>query len=364
MPFPNPILRRVLRSLALPAAVSVLVACAGNAPESYDPSRLHHRPDGFTNLHGPRGGKSFGDLLAWRWQAWRASLPPPPSRFVDGYEGFEVLAPDVGAIAADPRASVTWIGHATAWVRLAGLNILTDPHFSERASPVTWAGPVRRVPLPVTLAQLPRIDLVVLSHNHPDSLDERTVQDLARQDGGPPLFLVPLGTADWFRERGVESVREFDWWDNRQVNGLSVSFVPAQHWSARGLTDRNRSLWGGWVLDDARHRIYFAGDSGYSRDFAEIGARFGGFDLALLPVGAYEPRWFMKAQHVNPEEAVLAHFDVRARRSIGIHWGTFELTDEPLDQPIGDLAAARRKYALDESDFILLRHGETHWLTP
>lgn len=348
------------------AAVAVILAagCASAPPDGYDPARAHHRPDGFVNLHGPSGGKSVGDLLRWRWQAWRDERPQPPSAWRDGYEGFERIAPDVAAIVADDRASATWIGHATVWLRLGGLNILTDPHFSERASPFSWIGPRRRVPLPIALDDLPRIDVVVLSHNHPDSLDEATVLALRDQPGGPPRFFVPLGNRPWFEARGVTDVQALDWWDTQTFGGLRLTFVPAQHWSARSLTDRNETLWGGWVLTDARHSVYFAGDTGYSRDFAEIGTRFDGFDLALLPVGAYEPRWFMQQQHVNPDEAVRIHLDVGARQSVGIHWGTFELTDEPLDQPVGDLADALRRYEVDPARFRLLRNGETLWLNP
>ncbi|MEZ5741747.1 MAG: MBL fold metallo-hydrolase [Burkholderiaceae bacterium] len=343
----------------------LLAGCAATPPAWYDAGKRHHRPDGFVNPYGPTIDKSIGDLVAWRWRAWREDLPAAPSAVIAGYQGFEVMRPDLAALAAmPPQRTLTWIGHATAWLQLGGLNVLTDPHFSERASPFRSLGPRRRVALPVELDQMPRIDLVVLSHNHPDSLDEATVARLRGQAGGPPLFLVPLGLKAWFEARGIDTVRELDWWDETRVGELRVWFVPAQHWSARSLTDRNESLWGGWVIQDAQdYRVWFAGDSGYTRDFAEIGARFGGVDLALLPVGAYEPRWFMAQAHVNPDEAVKAHLDVRSRLSIGIHWGTFELTDEPLDQPITDLAAALARYQVAPSSFRLLRHGETLRLT-
>ncbi|MEZ5661810.1 MAG: MBL fold metallo-hydrolase [Burkholderiaceae bacterium] len=347
----------------LAVAALLLAGCASSPPAYYDPGREHHRPDGFVNRHGPSGDQALSSLLRWRWQRWRADAPAPPSRYRQGYEGFERLRPDVPAILADRRPSATWIGHASTWLRLSGVNVLTDPHFGDRASPLSWIGPVRRVPVPLSIAEMPHVDVVVISHNHADHLDEGTILALRDQAGGAPLFLVPLGLRDWFTERGVASVQALDWWDTHEVSGLRFSFVPAQHWSGRSLTDRNRSLWGGWVIQDANTRVYFAGDTGYSRDFAEIGARFGRFDLALIPVGAYEPRWFMSDQHVNPEEAVMIHQDVGAQLSVGVHWGTFELTDEPLDQPIGDLAAALKKYDIDPTAFRLLRHGETIWLT-
>lgn len=341
--------------------------------------------------------KPFSDLVKWRWAAWRSGVPKPPSTSVDGYAGFERVQTDTARLSANrSEPTVTWIGHATTLVQLAGFNILTDPQFSQRASPVSFLGPQRRVPLTVTLSDLPRIDVVVISHNHYDHLDRATVIELAGQPGRSPLFLVPLGLDDWFRNQGITNVRAMDWWDHHRVGfgrevaaggtrddagqvvadkaiandgavptgqadarELDVTFVPVQHWSARGLGDRNETLWGGWVLSTASTRVFFAGDTGYSSDFAEIGRRFDGFDLALIPVGAYEPRWFMREQHVDPEEAVKIHLDLHARRSIGVHWSTFELTDEPLDQPIDDLARALAKYSVKPGEFMLLRHGET-----
>ncbi len=357
-PFDVPMSTRLRPTPLLVFAALLLASCTAVNPY-YDATRPHHRPDGFANNYGPAGGKPFGELLAWYVERTRNGDPKPPSTHVNGYD-FPVVKPDLAMLQANrERITATWIGHSTLLLQVAGLNILTDPQFSARAFPVQWAGPKRRAPLPMTIAQLPRIDLVLISHNHYDHLDHDSVTALQAQAGGPPLFLAPLGVDLWLKDQGVTRVERFDWWDRRTLLGVEVHFVPAQHWSARGLFDRNASLWGGWVVRAPGFDFYFAGDTGYSRDFADIGARFGGFDLAAIPVGAYLPRWFMKEQHVDPAEAVRIHRDVKARRSIGIHWGTFELTDEPLDAPIGELPEALRAQGVPAEAFVLFRHGET-----
>jgi N-acyl-phosphatidylethanolamine-hydrolysing phospholipase D len=207
---------------------------------------------------------------------------------------------------------------------------------------------------------LPHIDAVVVSHNHYDHLDQDSVRRLAEQPGGSPRFFVPLGLKEWFARRGIEDVVELDWWDRLDFNGLELHFVPVQHWSKRTLTDENQSLWGGWVVRHPELSFFFAGDTGYSRDFADIGAKFGGFDVAAIPIGAYAPRWFMQIMHLDPAEAVRVHQDVNARRSVAIHWGTFaNLTDESLYEPPLRLAEELRKAGLSERDFVVLKHGET-----
>jgi L-ascorbate metabolism protein UlaG (beta-lactamase superfamily) len=338
-------------------------ACSGKNPY-YDPAKRHHTETGFTNNYGPPGGKPLSELLRWTYERTRDGLPRPPSEHINGYQ-FPQERPELEWLASNrSEPSVTWIGHATLLVQVGGLNILTDPHFSERAFAVQWMGPRRRVPLNVRLDELPRIDLVLISHSHYDHLDEQTVKALAAQRGGSPKFLVPLGIERWLEREGIAGAQAFDWWDHTRLGSVEVHFVPAQHWSARSPFDRNRTLWGGWVLRGPGFSFYFAGDTGYSRDFADIGERFGGFDVAAIPVGAYAPRWFMKDQHVDPEEAVRIHLDVRSRLSIGIHWGSFELTDEPLDAPIGELATARRLHGIEEQAFRLLRQGQTLRIAP
>ena len=315
----------------------------------------HHAADGFRNNypHAMPGGRDF---FRWRWDAWRNKHPRRPAQ---GYK-LPRAQPRVAFLQQNrSTTSVTWIGHSTILLQLGGLNILTDPVLGLRASPLAFAGPRRFSAPGLLLEQLPHIDLVLLSHNHYDHLDEWTVRRLNRQAGGPPHFLVPLGLRNWFVRRNMHRVTEMDWWDSQSIEGLQIHFVPAQHWSSRTLTDRNQSLWGGFVVDGPAFRFYFAGDSGYSKDFADIGRRFPGIDLAALPIGAYEPRWFMRNQHVNPAEAVQALVDLGADSAFAIHWGCFELTDEPLDQPPRDLALALNDAEIDAERFFVMRIGET-----
>jgi len=331
----------------------------------------HHRDGSFRNTDGEFTPRSLAELLRWRWDASRRGLPPRPA------EPIPTQAPDVGFIHANAGAAqvpaVTWIGHATVLAQFGGISLLTDPIFSERASPLSFAGPKREQPPGVALHALPAIDVVLVSHNHYDHLDLPSCRALAAQPGGGPLFVVPLGLKAWFEARGIARVVELDWWQGHAVHGLEIVLVPARHWSARGLTDRMKTLWGGFAVFAPDCQLFFAGDTAYSRDFADIRERFaerqqpgqgGGFDLALIPIGAYEPRWFMRNQHVNVEEALKIHADLGAKRSLGVHWGTFELTDEALDEPPRQLARQRAAQGLGEDEFFALAIGETRRITP
>jgi N-acyl-phosphatidylethanolamine-hydrolysing phospholipase D len=360
--------KALLGLIVVACGVLFFFGCTTTNPH-YNPNKKHHTTTGFTNNYGPAGGKPLSELIRWNREAFQNGLPKPPSTIFNGYSGVPIERPALELLARNKQdVTVTWVGHATLLVQMAGLNILTDPHFSERASPVSFAGPKRKVPVPVQLSELPRIDLVLISHNHYDHLDIQSIEQLRKQPGGEPLFVVPLGIDRWLSGQGVKNIKVFDWWDSQQLLGVQVDFVPAQHWSSRSPFDRNASLWGGWVVQSFNtgkpFKMYFAGDTGYSKDFVDIGAKFGGFDLSLLPVGAYEPRWFMKDQHVNPDEAVQVHRDVQSKVSVGIHWGTFELTDESLDQPIIDLAAALKSANIPPEQFVLFKHGQTRTLLP
>ena len=324
----------------------------------YPSSKSHHTARGFRNNYrtGPR--PSF-----WRWQRerWRKGLP----RIPEGGYRFEVVKPDVPWLKTNrTEPTITWIGHATFLLQLNGVNVLTDAHLTERASPLGFAGPKRVVPPALGFAELPHIDAVVISHNHYDHLDRGTVRRLAAQAGGSPRFFVPLGLKAWLAGEGITAVTQLDWWDESDCQGLRFTLVPVQHWSARTAWDRDKTLWGGWVIEQPAFRFFFAGDTGYSADFRDIGERYGWFDLAALPIGAYEPRWFMSIMHANPEEAVQIHQDLRARYSVAMHWGTFILTDEPLDEPPVKLAQARTAAGLPPEAFFVMKHGELRKLAP
>jgi N-acyl-phosphatidylethanolamine-hydrolysing phospholipase D len=352
------------------------VAATVSRPKNryYDPSKPHHRPDGFRNNDGDFQPKSLADVLRWRWNASRHGLPPRPNNPIPRTQ------PDLAFIHANAKAgaamepAVTWIGHATVLAQLSGLNALTDPIFSDRASPVQFAGPKRHQPPGLALGELPRIDLVVVSHNHYDHLDEASIRHLNAQEGGAPLFVVPLGLKDWLHDKGVSNAVELDWWDSHLVPApggeVEVMLLPSQHWSSRSLDDRMLTLWGGFAVLAPECHLFYAGDTGYSRDFKEIRKRLagrqdrGGFDIALLPIGAYEPRWFMKEQHVNVQEAVKIHQDLGPKRSLGVHWGTFELTDEALDEPPKQLVLEREAAGISEEEFFVLSIGQTRRIPP
>jgi len=329
----------------------VLSGCAAKVEKSDQP---HHTENGFRNVYlSEKPG--FAAFLKWRWERLWKDIPPPDSyRFPIGRNDPQFLQTN------REKTTLTWIGHATLLLQLEGRNILTDPHFSDRASPVQWAGPKRVVQPGLSLDDLPPIDIVVISHDHYDSLDGGTIKKLhIRQGGQRTTFYVPLGLKRWFECRGITRVVEMDWW-RRQADGpLEIVSVPVQHWSKRSLFSRNKSLWAGWVIRSNNFSFFFAGDSGYTPHFKEIGRRLGPFDLAAIPIGAYEPRWFMKNHHMNPEESVLVHEDVRSRKSVAIHWGTFVLTDEPLDEPPQKLSEAMDEKGLTPQEFIVLQHGET-----
>jgi len=345
----------------------------------YDADKPHHRPDGFQNRYGDFTPRSVRDVLRWKREAKRAGLPRAP------LDAPPVVRPDHAFLRANAGAgaamqpALTFIGHSTVLAQLPagtrGLTVLTDPMFSDRASPFSFAGPRRLQPPALTAAQLPHVDLVLISHNHYDHLDTASVRALAAQAGGPPLFVVPLGIGPWLARHGVRGAVELDWWDTHLLDTggavAEVTLTPAQHWSGRGLSDRLATLWGGFAVLAPEFHLFFAGDTGYSPDFTDIRSHFaalqgaaqgGGFDAALIPVGAYDPRWFMREQHVDPPEAVQIHLDLGAKRSIGIHWGTFALTDEALDQPPRHLAAARAAQGLAETDFSVMAIGETRRL--
>ena len=273
---------------------------------------------------------------------WPATLPVVPRR-----------PPGAGP----DDVVVTFVGHATFLVQVGATNLLIDPQYSERASPVSFAGP-RRVRAPgVRFDDLPPISLVLLSHNHYDHCDLATLRALERRFH--PRLVTPLGNGRLLQSAGIRDVEELDWWQSASAAPLPVTLTPAQHFSARGPFDRNRALWGGFLIEARGRRILFAGDSGYGPHFREIATRLPPVALALLPIGAYEPRWFMQDIHMNPAEAVQAHLDLGARQSLAMHYGTFQLTPEGVDEPVLELARALRERGVPAEQFRPAEVGES-----
>ena len=298
----------------------------------------------FVNPTGPAGQPfaAVPRMLREPRTRWPARIDEPPRR----------PPPLDGAIAV-----VTFIGHATFLIQTAAGNLLTDPMYSDRAGPFGLLGP-RRVRQPaVRFDDLPPISTVLLSHNHYDHCDRPTLARLARRFD--PVVITPIGNGALVKSTGLRKVEELDWWQDARASTLPLTLTPAHHFSARTPFDRNRALWGGFTMAVADRRIYFAGDSAYAPFFREVRRRFGQIDLALLPIGAYEPRWFMKAVHMNPPEAVQAHLDLEASESIAMHFGTFQLTTEGIDEPVRALEQARLAHHVEPSAFRAIGFGES-----
>ena len=256
------------------------------------------------------------------------------------------------------EVAVTFVNHATFLIQMAGLNILTDPVWSNRASPFGWYGPARVRKPGVEFDDLPKIDVILISHNHYDHLDLDTLQRLSQKYSS--TVLVPIGDKALVESAGFSDVREFDWWESTEIGqGLKITFTPTQHFSRRGLFDLQKSLWGSYLIQGGGQSVYFSGDTGYSIHFAEIKKRLGAPDIALLGIGGYEPSWFMQPIHLNPAEAVKAHNDLGAKQSIAMHFGTFQLSSESIDQPVADLKKALPKAGVPEDRFVVLKEGET-----
>ncbi len=331
--------------------MSLSVGC-GTSAEPVREGQTHILQDGFRNTNPAFAPPSLWERLIFLpLRTWTTTFH---TRTAD----LPRVENDGSALKSNRTdATVTWVGHSTLLIQLDGVTILTDPQWSERASPVTFAGPKRLMSPGVSFEQLPTVDLVVISHDHYDHLDVDTVQRLARTHH--PLFLVPLGLKAWFADIGITEVEEMDWWESRQVHGLTVTCLPAQHFSGRSLWDRNRRLWSAWALAGGTKRVFFAGDTGYYPVFKEIGVRLGPFDLAAIPIGAYSPASMMKMTHITPEEALQVFADVQGQYFVAMHWGTFDMTDEAIEEPPLRLEAEANRLGLDPSRVWVLKHGET-----
>ncbi|XP_033746000.1 N-acyl-phosphatidylethanolamine-hydrolyzing phospholipase D-like isoform X2 [Pecten maximus] len=292
-------------------------------------------------------------------ERWRDRSNIPDAKDLD--ISLPVHDPDVDRLKNPPKSGVqaTWIGHASMLVQFDGINVLTDPIFSDSTGPLL-AGYKRYRGPGCSIEELPVIDAVVISHNHYDHLDTDSVRKLNEKFGDKIVWYVPKGIKWWMESMSCKKVVELTWWEEHVHNlGVTFTLTPAQHWSGRYLLDTNKSLWGSWVIRGPRHRFFFAGDTGYCNVFKQIGNKYGPFDLSAIPIGAYYPRYFMEPQHINPKEAVDIHKDIKSKKSVGIHWGTFKLTKEFYLEPRVQLKEEVKKAELPDDSFVTVQHGET-----
>jgi N-acyl-phosphatidylethanolamine-hydrolysing phospholipase D len=322
--------------------------------------RSHHTDSGFRNPWiGEEENKTFADFLRWQWNRRIASPVIKPDRYNFDIVPSEYVNPPERVYGG----MLTWVGHATFLIQVSHKNILTDPVWSDRVGPVgKRVGPRRYSPPGIPWEKLPPIDIVIISHNHYDHMDRETIVRLAKEFD--PIFFVPLRNKQLLDEWGIENVIELNWWESRTVDDITIICTPAQHFSQRWLNDRNRMLWSSWVIRADHATLFFGGDTGYFPGFREIGEQFGPVDVAMMPIGAYEPRWFMRPVHVNPEEALRAALDMDARYFAAMHWGTFDQADELLDQPPKDLKNAVDSMGVDPERVWIFAFGETRAIPP
>ena len=322
----------------------------------------HHRPKGgFRNPWPSAEVHGFKDFLKWSLIERRRNPrrpDPDPASFVRTDPAFTIPRGD------PEQLTLTWVGHTSFLIQIAGLNVLTDPIWSQRASPVQFVGPRRWVPPAIEFDRLPPIDVVLISHDHYDHLDTNTISRLVERYPAV-VWHVPLGLAEFLKRSGARDIIELDWWGENSVAALKLTCVPAQHFSGRTLGRRNQTLWCGWTLRAPERSVFFAGDTALHPEFATIGQRCGPFELAILPIGAYEPRWFMGAVHMNPDDCIKAITQLAGTQKgerllmAAAHWGTFKLTDEPMDEPPALMRELWQAAGFDPTNLWIMRHGET-----
>jgi N-acyl-phosphatidylethanolamine-hydrolysing phospholipase D len=302
----------------------------------------------YKNTNGVASDKSFGDMLKWI----RSDVVPEITKIEISSDWKEIN------LSEDDNYAI-WIGHSTFLIKKNGVTILTDPIFSKRASPFRNIGPKRLIPPAIPLNKIPKIDVVTVSHNHYDHLDIRSLKKISKNHPNA-VFLVPAGDEKLLQRKRIKNVYNFNWWESIEHKEFVFTFTPVQHWSKRSLFDRNKSLWGGWYIKNKDYSIYHAGDTGYSKDFIDTRLKLGAPKYAFIPIGAYDPEWFMAESHVNPEDAVKIMLDLEAEKAFGMHWATFTLTDEDTIEP-----KERLKKAVDENgsiDFKSVSPGDVIYL--
>jgi len=301
----------------------------------------------FQNLEHSGGPNGLLEVLKWKWSSKKVPWQPVENTH----------QPQLPLEIKEKECAATFINHASFLLQFQSLNILIDPVFSETLGPFSKLG-IKRVRSPgLTFEQLPKIDLVVISHNHYDHMDLPSIEKVWERDR--PTFIVPLNNGKFLRKVGVKGIVELDWWESYGP----VTLTPSHHWSSRTLFDRCKSLWGGFLFQEKGWKVLFAGDGGYAGDFKKIYEKFGPLDLSLISIGSYAPRWFMKEHHMCPEEALQAHLDLHSKKSIAYHFGTFQLADEPYHEPQERLKAALQEHGLPPDTFLVPEHGQTFTLS-
>ena len=315
----------------------------------FDPKKSHHTATGFKNpyLISNDQRKSFSDLF-------KMMITKRPNPKID-----EVKQLDLDSLSQKIKKGknfITWVGHSTMLLHVNGKTVLTDPIFSDRCSPVQFLGPKRYLAPSIKIKSLPKIDLIVISHSHYDHLDKNSVKNLGKDSS--TIWFVPLGLKTWFNNIGIENVFEMDWFEEQKTSNINIICLPSQHWSKRSLLKSFDTLWSSWFIKIGAFKFWFAGDTGYNEiQFKQIGDNYGPFDLTAIPIGAYEPRWFMKNFHINPKESISIHKDVKSKKSIGMHFGTFVLTTEPVLEPIEKIKSLVAEDKSFEGEFVIPETG-------
>ncbi|MCI5073057.1 MBL fold metallo-hydrolase [bacterium] len=333
--------------------IVLLNACHSINPY-FDSQKKHHTVDGFKNIDDAANKTpSTKKVFTWLFSRNKAKSQQQTE--------FHTISTNTLKLNNSSEVQLTWLGHSSILLQIKGFNILFDPVFSQRVSPFRFIGPKRQVPLPIRIESLPSIDYIIISHDHYDHLDIKSIKKIAALN--PHLqILSPLAYRALFKKHEIANpVYELDWWEHIANDQLSFYLTPAQHWCKRGLLDKNERLWGSWFIQSENFNFYFAGDSGYSNHFKTIQQKLGSVDMAALPIGAYQPQWLMAQHHMSPKQALQAHIDLKSKRSVAIHWGTYILSDEALHQPKDDLIEASLAYKT-LSPFMTLAVGESYKL--